>query len=164
MKEPHTVIECGHLFCKDCVLPLLGTSCQCPECNMPAIVKNCKINPSQSVLVECVDKLQQLMNRNALTTERDTRSSLEGALQRPRKAENPKQLAQKCVRKTPESKTTPPDHDSEQAEDETVTVSSTGRSGSRRQSASSALSNLKALYDRTKDWDQSTKKRRKSTK
>lgn len=37
VKDPASLISCGHFFCRDCIVPWLSGHSSCPECGLPAM-------------------------------------------------------------------------------------------------------------------------------
>ena len=42
-------------------MPRLGTECKCPQCDLPARVKNCKRNPSRNTILDCIVDLELVL-------------------------------------------------------------------------------------------------------
>lgn len=40
VKNPASLISCGHFFCHDCIMPWLADQSSCPECSLPALPKH----------------------------------------------------------------------------------------------------------------------------
>lgn len=60
LQDPHTITECGHTFCRDCIHPQLGRECKCPVCFIPARIKNLKRNLT---LINIIDISRDLDNQ-----------------------------------------------------------------------------------------------------
>ncbi|KAI9289473.1 hypothetical protein BC943DRAFT_74244 [Umbelopsis sp. AD052] len=52
------VSECGHFSCQDCVLYEIGEKGRCPQCQLPAIVKNLQPYHTLHILSVCLQKLR----------------------------------------------------------------------------------------------------------
>ncbi|KAG2188235.1 hypothetical protein INT44_000987 [Umbelopsis vinacea] len=52
------VSECGHFSCQDCVLYEIGEKGRCPQCQLPAIVKNLQPYHTLDILSVCLQKLR----------------------------------------------------------------------------------------------------------
>ncbi|CAO3675512.1 unnamed protein product [Umbelopsis ramanniana] len=52
------VSECGHFSCRDCVLYEIGQKGRCPQCQLPAIMKNLQPYHALDMLSTCLQKLR----------------------------------------------------------------------------------------------------------
>eukprot|EP00043_Microstomoeca_roanoka_P000290 m.27338 g.27338 ORF g.27338 m.27338 type:complete len:703 (+) comp10232_c0_seq1:10-2118(+) len=59
--NPHSLLECDHLFCKDCILNALETLSLCPCCQHPSYPKDVVENQEVAAVVAFIQSMETLL-------------------------------------------------------------------------------------------------------